>query len=206
MSGRGNNDLSRYLSGLLRHRARDEGLKMSPDGYVKVDELLPHLARKRFRATLQDLQAVAEHDAKHGKQRFSLLPDPWRMRANQGHSVPVSDADLLTEITDPFALPVVIHGTNKKALAGIMATGLNSGTRQHIHFAQGEAGTVKSGMRASADVMIYVDVPLAMAEGIKFYLSENGVVLSRGQDGVLHRRFFKRVCARDPATRLFVDV
>ena len=42
-------------------------------------------------------------------------------------------------------------------------------TRNHIHFAAGEPGDdgVISGMRKTADIKIYIDIPRAMAEGLK---------------------------------------
>ena len=43
-----------------------------------------------------------------------------------------------------------------------------------------EAGTVISGMRKSSDVMVFVDVARAMAAGVVFYRSANGVILTAG--------------------------
>ena len=49
-------------------------------------------------------------------------------------------------------------------------------------------------MRASSEILIYIDVQKAMDAGIKFYLSSNGVVLSEGDDdGYIQPYFFKRV-------------
>ena len=51
---------------------------------------------------------------------------------------------------------------------------------------------VISGMRTS-EVMIYVDMAKAMADGIKFLLSDNKVILTTGVDGFLDRKYFKHV-------------
>ena len=48
-------------------------------------------------------------------------------------------------------------------------------------------------MRSSSDVRIYIDVAKAMQDGIEFYLSENGVILSQGKDGVIAPKYFTRV-------------
>jgi len=56
-------------------------------------------------------------------------------------------------------------------------------TRNHIHFAPGmpkEEGVV-SGMRASCDIIIQIDMALAMEDGIKFYISTNNVILTEGE-------------------------
>ncbi|CDO69664.1 hypothetical protein BN946_scf184851.g52 [Trametes cinnabarina] len=68
-------------------------------------------------------------------------------------------------------------------------------TRNHIHLAQGLAGSgVVSGMRNSSQILIYVDVQKAINAGIKFYISANGVVLTEGDErGFLDTRFFSRV-------------
>jgi hypothetical protein len=66
--------------------------------------------------------------------------------------------------------------------------------RNHIHMATGlPSSGVISGMRATCEVVIHVDVALALADGIEFFLSANGVVLTSGVDGVLAPKYFKKV-------------
>jgi 2'-phosphotransferase len=100
--------------------------------------------------------------------------------------------------------------------------GLSKMTRQHIHLAQGVAGdgaisgttginylqsrkckcsriTLSSrviilGMRKSSQILIYVDIESALRAGLKFYLSQNGVVLTPGDErGMLGPEFFSKV-------------
>lgn len=53
------------------------------------------------------------------------------------------------------------------------------------------------GMRASSTVLIYVDVDRALASGIKFYVSANGVVLSPGdKQGFIPHTLFDKVTGR----------
>lgn len=69
-------------------------------------------------------------------------------------------------------------------------------TRQHIHFAIGEYGSavVISGMRSSAQVLIYLDVEALIKDGIPLLLSANKVVLSPGNnEGVILPKYFKYV-------------
>jgi 2'-phosphotransferase len=49
-------------------------------------------------------------------------------------------------------------------------------------------------MRYSAKILIYIDVQKALDAGITFWLSENGVVLTEGdQRGFLTQKFFRKV-------------
>jgi 2'-phosphotransferase len=84
-------------------------------------------------------------------------------------------------------------------------------TRNHIHLAQGVPGdgvisgwsyfgtlipafNPSLGMRSSAQVLIYIDVQKALDAGIAFFLSENGVVLTEGDErGILSPQYFLRV-------------
>lgn len=53
-------------------------------------------------------------------------------------------------------------------------------------------------MRSSSKVLIYIDVQKALAAGIKFWLSDNGVVLTEGDEtGLLSKKFFDRVVDSD---------
>lgn len=68
--------------------------------------------------------------------------------------------------------------------------------RQHIHLATGIPGdnTVISGMRHDAQVHIFIALDKALAGGVKFYESENGVVLTAGNDtGFLEPQYFSKV-------------
>ena len=85
-------------------------------------------------------------------------------------------------VTDPSEIPNCIHGTYSRNLDAIMKTGLNRMNRQHIHMAASVPGKngVISGMRNSCDTIIYIDATKAMALGIHFFISSNGVILSPG--------------------------
>ena len=49
-------------------------------------------------------------------------------------------------------------------------------------------------MRTSSKVLIYVDVQKAIDAGIKFWFSENGVVLTEGDEkGFLSTQFFEKI-------------
>ena len=180
--------LSKAMSRLLRHAAEKEGLTMDEGGFVEVGELLRHKSCRGF--TLQDLQAIV---AQCPKQRFFLETrgDMFYVRANQGHSLHVN---VEMEVIEDGTGVVAVHGTYFKVWDSIKRTGLSRMGRQHIHLSAGEPGAsgVISGMRASAQLMIYIDVPLAMKDGIIFLRSANNVILTEGADGFLAPKYFLR--------------
>jgi 2'-phosphotransferase len=58
----------------------------------------------------------------------------------------------------------------------------------------------KLGMRTSAQVLIYIDIQKALDAGILFYLSDNGVILSEGDErGFISPAFFTRITDKNGA-------
>lgn len=195
-------NLSRTLSKILRHKATDEGLTIQSDGYISLQALLARPKLQKLKANLEKVQQVVAED---NKTRFTLRQDAddvWWIRANQGHSLIVDNLEL-ERITDPSKYPVVLHGTYLPAWNKIKHEGLRRMTRNHIHLATGKFGEAKSGVRRNCEVFIYIDLGRAMAAGIEFYVSSNGVILTPGnEDGRLPQDYFLRA-ERDDGTVLF---
>lgn len=187
--------LSVKLSKTLRHNALKMGLHMRADGNVALQDLLCH---KEFSGyTTEDILKVVKEN---NKKRFELsdVDGTTMIRACQGHTIPiVSDEELLTEILDSSTVPICVHGTYKEVLPEIMATGLNRMKRNHIHMALGLFGEegVVSGMRKNCTAFIYINIAMAMAQGIRFYQSHNAVILSKGlnDSGVIPVEFFEKI-------------
>lgn len=108
-------------------------------------------------------------------------PADYLIRANQGHSIPLSSESLQLTPLLPQDLPIAVHGTFYPSYEAILASGyLSRMTRNHIHFATAESGVV-SGIRHNAEVLMFVDIRRAVEEGgLKFWMSANGVVLTEG--------------------------
>jgi len=187
--------VSKALAYLLRHGAQKESLPLRTDGFARVHDIL---ARPNFNtvsfAQIRDI--VSSND----KQRFTLreIEDQWYIRANQGHSMKDVSVDLV-QVHDSgvFATPP-IHGTTMTPWQTIRKEGLKPMRRQHVHMAKGMVGEddVISGMRKSCTVFIYIDVARAMEDGMKFFVSSNGVILSSGIDGVIAPKYFAKVVDR----------
>jgi 2'-phosphotransferase len=172
--------LSRALTKLLRHQAEMHGLVIRPDGYAMLSSLQD--LDLFIGVTREDILTVVSQDS---KQRFGIMEEDGNLwiRANQGHSLAcVVSEKLLQEITDPDMLPVCIHGTYEAAWESIRRDALDRMSRNSIQMAVGlpEDKEVKSGVRESAQVLIYIDVRQAMAQGIRFFRSANNVICSPG--------------------------
>ncbi|XP_071832512.1 tRNA 2'-phosphotransferase 1-like [Apostichopus japonicus] len=198
--------LSKTLSFVLRHKAPELGFTILPGGYIPVDEILAHHMFRRY--SKDDIVRVVNQNQ---KKRFDMKVDPGRgdlIAANQGHSFLVEDPEL-EPITDSALFPVVVHGTYFKAWEHIKTEGLKKMNRTHIHFAQGEPGDgeVISGMRGSCQLMIYINLEKALSDGLSFFVSKNGVVLSPGDpSGCISPSYFSDVVQSRPRRRMEFEV
>eukprot|EP01118_Nematostelium_gracile_P002823 TRINITY_DN1316_c0_g1_i2.p1 TRINITY_DN1316_c0_g1~~TRINITY_DN1316_c0_g1_i2.p1 ORF type:complete len:231 (-),score=56.31 TRINITY_DN1316_c0_g1_i2:52-693(-) len=185
--------LSKNLSYLLRHGAQKEKLPIRPDGFAKVQDILDLPKFKKERYTLDQILDVVASDS---KQRYSTqdIEGTLYIKANQGHSLEVSDLHL-EPIVDPSLFPIVMHGTYKKAWPLIKSSGLNKMSRNHIHLTTGIFGTAEviSGMRGNSEVLVVIDLVKAMQDKIEFFLSPNKVVLTPGVNGTLDPKYFSHV-------------
>lgn len=183
------------LSKILRHQAENRNLKINDGGWVKLDDIL---RCKEFKGiSIDEINYIVENN---NKKRFStnIVNDILYIRANQGHSInKIKDDNLLTEIKDVNYINNVVHSTFRKNLGLIKKNGLCKMKRNHIHFAKTK--NVSSGIRKNADVYIYIDVAKAMNDGIKFYESSNGVILSPGigKEGIISQKYFSDVEIED---------
>ena len=161
--------LSKRMSKALRHDPGRVGLTLGDGGWVPVDEFLAAMGIER--AHLDEV--VAGND----KQRFAVergADGVERIRANQGHSVPV---DLgLAEVDPP---EVLFHGTSAGVLDSIRATGINRGGRHHVHLSADTDTAWRVGARrAGRVVVIAIDTAAMARDGHVFFRSANGVWLT----------------------------
>ena len=114
-------------------------------------------------------------------------PQPFRGHSTDSGSL-VDDSVLLKEITVPYDF--CAHGTYNKHLDLIKKTGLNKMSRKHIHMIK--TMNAVSGYRKSCQVLVHINMKAAMDDGIKFYESDNGVVLTEGINGVIDPKYFTK--------------
>ena len=76
---------SKFISLILRHKPGVIGIALDEHGWAKVDELITGV-NKTHPLTMALLEEIVRTD---DKQRFSFNEDRSKIRATQGHSIPV---------------------------------------------------------------------------------------------------------------------
>lgn len=161
---------SKHLSLVLRHRPDSIGVELDPRGWVDVTVLLDALAAHGTVMTRADLERVV---STNDKQRFEWDHEHDRIRARQGHSVEV---DLeLQEQTPPH---VLYHGTPRRNLDSILATGLERRGRHHVHLSPDVTTARRVGARRGEPIVLEVDAAAMSRDGHTFWVSSNGVWLT----------------------------
>ncbi|MFJ6797462.1 RNA 2'-phosphotransferase [Streptomyces sp. NPDC091268] len=159
--------VSKYVSKHLRHQPDRIGLVLDPQGWVEIDELLDAAAAHGFALSRAELDHVV---ATNDKQRFAVRGT--RIRANQGHTVPV---DLELPEAEPPAY--LYHGTVAAALDSIRVEGLRPMARHHVHLSPDRETATRVGARRGRPIVIGVDAGAMRAAGHVFRISANGVWL-----------------------------
>jgi len=162
--------LSRRLSYVLRHNPASVGIELDEAGWVDINVLLDALAAAGMTVTRVELERVVRDS---DKQRFALDNQTNRIRANQGHSLPVELG--LSPVVPPS---VLYHGTTSRSLASIATQGLTRGDRHHVHLSPDEATAQRVGARRGLPIVLAIAAAAMHADGHAFYLSANGVWLT----------------------------
>ena len=165
-----NNSTSKFISLILRHRPEVIGIALDEHGWADVDELLAGINRTRP-LDMAGLEEIVRTDE---KQRYSFNADKTKIRANQGHSVPV-DVELRA-VTPPALL---YHGTGEKYVASIESQGLIPKTRLYVHLSGDNETAFKVGARHGRPRVFEVHAGQMAADGYVFYRSVNGVWLTK---------------------------
>ena len=188
--------LSKFLSLILRHKAKDFGLTVEPSGFIKLEDIINLPQSQQKSMTVEAIEEIVKNDE---KGRFELVNrPPYYIRAVQGHSMAeVSNEDTLNKLNQKtiFDFPTVVHGTQEKAWELIEKSGLNRMSRNAIHFSIGynDENHVKSGMRLNCEVFIEINPQYAFFNGFNFFISKNRVILCPGNaNGVLPIEYFKK--------------
>ncbi len=132
------NSTSRFLSLILRHKPEAAGITLDEHGWADVGELIAGIRKTRD----FDMELLKEIVKTDNKQRYSFSEDYTRIRANQGHSIPV---DVELSVAEPPES--LYHGTGQKYVESIGQTGLipKSRVRGCRHRRQGRQPPWQSG-------------------------------------------------------------
>ena len=166
--------LSKFISLILRHKPEEIGISIDQSGWAKVEDLIIGINKSGRNIDMNILEEIVRTD---NKQRYSFSEDKTKIRANQGHSIPVKVE--LKELEPPNTL---YHGTATKSLEGIKQLGIKSMSRLYVHLSKDFETAKQVGSRHGECVILAINAKRMYEDGIKFYLSENGVWLTEYVD------------------------
>lgn len=151
---------SRLLSKALRHDPLSIlGVEIDAYGYVPVNVVL-----EKLEISLNELQVI--HDT-NNKKRFEFNSDKTKIRATQGHSIPVIfDLD---SIEPP---KILYHRTHKNVLENIFENGLLKMNRHHVHMTEDKF------LNKSKEILLAIDSKRMYEDGYKFLKTSNDVWLT----------------------------
>ncbi|MFL1503837.1 RNA 2'-phosphotransferase [Pseudomonas sp. O64] len=163
-------DISKFLSYILRHAPESIGVVLDGDGWTDVDGLI--LNANQHGHTL-DRQALLDVVETNEKKRFTLSGDGQRIRAAQGHST----AQVQVQHIEKAPPALLYHGTASRFMASIDSQGLIPGSRHHVHLTDNPETALAVGKRYGQPVLLTVDALGMSQAGIAFYQADNGVWL-----------------------------
>lgn len=158
------------MSLILRHKPETIGISLDEHGWADVEDLIAGIAGTH-EFNMDILEEIVRTD---NKQRYSFNEDKTLIRANQGHSIPV-DVEL-DEAEPPAEL---WHGTGEKYVKAIDEQGLIPKSRLYVHLSKDEDTAVTVGKRHGKPVLYLVKAGEMNRDGYPFFLSKNGVWLTR---------------------------
>ena len=156
----------KYLSYILRHSMEDfNSGKIDSEGYMSISELVE-------RGFTEDL--IEEIVRTNNKSRYEYSQDHTKIRARQGHSIPVDVG--LTPTTPP---DILYHGTADRFTESIFQEGLKPMSRLYVHLSDNPDTAATVGKRHGKPVVLIIDAKKMVEDGIEFFLSNNGVWLTK---------------------------
>ena len=191
--------ISKALAGCLRH-GHHPPVTATSAGWVLLEDLLNWPRISKQHTTPGDLLEIVRYSEKSRYEIGYRRSDrTYHMRAVQGHSrSDVHDDDLLERCTEETLPGVLLHGTKWHLYEAIRDQGIlpqallaqeqgrsgkgkkGSEGRRHVYLIseadRGKEGL--SGFRENATMVIAVDARHAMRQGVIFYRSKNGVILT----------------------------
>ena len=166
--------LSVFISLILRHKPEEIGITLDKHGWANVKELIAGINNTGRKIDMKILEEIVRTD---NKSRYSFNENKTLIRANQGHSIPV---DLeFKEVVPPS---ILYHGTATRFLDNMKRQGIKSMNRLYVHLSKDLETAIKVGGRHGNCVVLAIDTEKMSEDGIKFYLSENNVWLTKHVD------------------------
>lgn len=165
------NNISKYMSLILRHKPDVIGIELDEHGWVNVNDLISGIEKDNHGFNFELLEEIVRSDS---KQRYSFNDDKSLIRANQGHSVNVD-----VELKEKEPPEYLYHGTGEKYVESINQDGLIPKSRLYVHLSKDIKTAENVGKRHGKEVVYRINSGQMYRDGYKFYLSKNGVWLTK---------------------------
>ena len=163
---------SKFISLILRHKPEVIGITLDEHGWADVQALIDGVnATGRHHLTLEALEEIVRTDE---KQRYAFNEDHTRIRANQGHSIPVD-----VELEEKNPPDILWHGIGQKDVSSIDVQGLIPKSRLYVHLSSDMETARKVGSRHGRPVIYQVECRKMTEDGYRFFLSANHVWLTK---------------------------
>lgn len=163
--------MSKFISKILRHKPEIIGISLDECGWANVQELISGInAAGRQHIDMSMLEEIVRTDE---KQRYSFNEDRTKIRANQGHSIPV-DLNLESQIPPD----ILYHGTGLQSVPSISRQGLLPMGRMYVHLSKDYETAVKVGQRHGRCCVYEVNTLQMAKDNYIFYQSANHVWLT----------------------------
>ena len=160
----------KFIAFILRHHPESIGMKLDGHGWARTEDLIAGIAKSRpF-----DMQMLEEIVRTDSKQRYSFNEDKTLIRANQGHSIQVD-----VELEQKTPPDVLWHGTGEKYVESINKIGLIPKSRLYVHLSKDYETAKAVGSRHGKPVVYQINAKQMTEDGYPFYLSVNGVCLTK---------------------------
>ena len=169
-----NDKLSIFLSLILRHKPETIGITLDKHGWANVKDLIAGINRTGRTIDMKTLEEIVRTDS---KGRYSFNDNKTFIRANQGHSIPVD-----VELKEECPPSMLYHGTATRFLDSIKKHGIKPMKRLYVHLSLDFETAIKVGSRHGSSAVLAIDTEQMYKDGAKFYLSENGVWLTKHID------------------------
>ncbi len=169
MSMKGDEELGKFISLILRHKPECIGIHLDENGWANVEDLINGINRAGKIINREILNRIV---VENNKKRYSYNEDGTKIRANQGHSIKV-DVNLKEQVPPP----ILYHGTATRFMESIKIKGILKGNRQHVHLSQELETAFNVGKRHGKPIVLVIDTKAMIEAGYTFYLSENNVWL-----------------------------
>lgn len=162
--------ISKYISLILRHKPEVIGIKLDEHGWANVDELIEGIS-KTDTIDMDLLEKIVKEDENN---RYSFNADKTLIRANQGHSIAVD-----VELEEKVPPAVLWHGTGEKYRFSIESIGLIPKSRLYVHLSADLETAKNVGVRHGKLIVYRIDAKRMCADGFHFFLSVNGMWLTK---------------------------